>query len=287
LEGAQAVLHTIGTEAPAETAVLERAAEPKILGFEDVVIRLKNSGQPHHLSDDRIEVLMQLKPEPVRNGLQRTSVHSIYCAVCLANGKLYVGQTRRSVAVRRCHAEHESREENLERAFPKALKKYGTENFAWFVIGKTDDDDEAAEMETALIHQLGTLLPEGYNMIDGRRMSAPDVSLSERVRAENLRRWADEDQRARIIESLRRGARRRVERFGAPLPAGRQLSEEHRQRISEQRKGKAPAHAQEPAMPRILTWINALVPGACWALFRAVAPGESYARSISRGDIRE
>lgn len=86
----------------------------------------------------------------------------IYKATNLLNGKVYVGQTVRTLDERmREHLRHN------ETAFSKALKKYGIENFEINVIDKADTVEELNEKEIFWIKFFKAFGENGYNMCEG------------------------------------------------------------------------------------------------------------------------
>lgn len=76
------------------------------------------------------------------------------------NGKMYIGQTINSIKERlRCHLKESSG------YFPKALRKYGIENFTIEIIDSSAKTiDELNVLERKYIKQLNTLRPNGYNL---------------------------------------------------------------------------------------------------------------------------
>ena len=92
----------------------------------------------------------------------------IYVATCKVNGKLFIGQTRTRLDVRK--------KEHLSTAlrgnhpsvsiFHRAIVKYGTEAFEWDVMCEVDPAEYHTldELETLAIEMNQTLLPDGYNM---------------------------------------------------------------------------------------------------------------------------
>lgn len=87
----------------------------------------------------------------------------IYLIVNNINGKMYVGQTTQSLEARwkqhqlepRCTAIH------------NAIKKYGPHSFDMFEIATAESISQLNELEEALISDLKTLSPNGYNLRSG------------------------------------------------------------------------------------------------------------------------
>lgn len=92
----------------------------------------------------------------------------IYKITNLINGKMYVGQTRRTVDVRWGeHIEHSFQSYANDHNTPLhcAIRKYGSENFSVETIEECDDS-LLFDRETYWITELGTL-GDGYNLIVG------------------------------------------------------------------------------------------------------------------------
>jgi hypothetical protein len=79
------------------------------------------------------------------------------------SGKSYIGQTVRTIEKRL--EEHETGKSIGCRAIYNAIKKYGWENFEkdWY---ECPDEDLNSE-EKLLVRDMGTLSPDGYNLMDG------------------------------------------------------------------------------------------------------------------------
>ena len=87
----------------------------------------------------------------------------IYIAKNVINGKGYVGQTIRPIQERL--KEHQSGKSKRCRAFHRAIKKHGWENFKidWYEC----PDEELNKHEKWMIILMGTLSPDGYNLREG------------------------------------------------------------------------------------------------------------------------
>lgn len=78
------------------------------------------------------------------------------------NGKVYIGQTIRSLEVRL--KQHLSRGESL---VSKAIKKYGLENFIIEQIDKANSIEDLNEKEIYWIDYYNSISPNGYNISKG------------------------------------------------------------------------------------------------------------------------
>lgn len=75
----------------------------------------------------------------------------IYKAVNKTNGKVYVGQTKNSLAYRRDQHIRETRcKTHKNTYFHDAIQKYGEDNFEFSIIDTADTKEEADEKERYL-----------------------------------------------------------------------------------------------------------------------------------------
>jgi group I intron endonuclease len=88
----------------------------------------------------------------------------IYKITNKINGKIYVGQTTRSIHVR--WKEH-CKDKRACKALFLAIGKYGKENFEISVIEICHDIEEMNEKESFYISSLNSLVPNGYNLRSG------------------------------------------------------------------------------------------------------------------------
>ncbi|WP_288981789.1 GIY-YIG nuclease family protein [uncultured Flavobacterium sp.] len=92
----------------------------------------------------------------------------IYKATNITNGKVYIGQTARSLARRKI--EHINQARNNSRSckyFHAALIKYGFENFTWDVLFTTDDLQILNTKEVEFIQEYNSFGDNGYNLCIG------------------------------------------------------------------------------------------------------------------------
>ena len=114
----------------------------------------------------------------------------IYLILCLANGKGYVGQTRRQLKNRR--VEHRGgfkdpsdKKRNGDSALSAAFRKYGWNSFLYYVIEICLSSDELNSREPFWINKLETLAPTGYNLMTGGNASHQHQSTKEKLRIIN------------------------------------------------------------------------------------------------------
>lgn len=78
------------------------------------------------------------------------------------NGKIYIGQTTRSLEERL--SEHKRKRKPL---ISKALRKYGIENFSIEIIYEASTIDELNKKEFEFIRKYNCITPNGYNQCEG------------------------------------------------------------------------------------------------------------------------
>ena len=94
----------------------------------------------------------------------------IYKVTNNINGKLYIGQTSRTLKKRRSAHIRNSFNPNApdyDCAFHKAIRKYGPENFVWEVVFMCDTVEESNRLEMILIAEYNTCHGIGYNSNKG------------------------------------------------------------------------------------------------------------------------
>lgn len=137
----------------------------------------------------------------------------IYKATNVLNGKIYIGQTVRQLAVR--IAEH-ARQSTTP--FDRAIKKYGIANFEFETIDTAETIEELNEKEMYWIKHYNTYEGEGYNACMG---------------GENTKGYHHRDD-----SKAKMRLKKSQMYLGESNPFyGKHHSEETRQRLSEKKKG--------------------------------------------------
>lgn len=104
----------------------------------------------------------------------------IYKATNKINGKIYIGQTTRSLRRRKQGHIQDTKNNRDNSIFHRAIKKYGKNVFSWEIIENCDSKDELDEMEFHYIKQYDSY-DNGYNLTLGGEGS-PGAIRSEDVR---------------------------------------------------------------------------------------------------------
>lgn len=98
----------------------------------------------------------------------------IYKLTNKINGKIYVGQTKKSVEKR--WKQHVNHAKNSDGPFQKAIRKYGEESFTLEVVCECGTQKELDEKEIFWGAQFNSLVPNGYNILLG---SGPQIASEE------------------------------------------------------------------------------------------------------------
>lgn len=96
----------------------------------------------------------------------------IYAILNKINGKLYIGQTIRSLRER--WVEHNQPSSRCL-LIKQAINKYGRENFLVTVIKNCSSQEELNNEEVNFIKSLNTLTPNGYNLNSGGNRAIPSA----------------------------------------------------------------------------------------------------------------
>lgn len=185
----------------------------------------------------------------------------IYCICCLLNGKLYFGQTVKSVEKRyKQHLRTAQRGENTK--LYRAIRKYGSKNFTIEeVISVEASSLQALKakldfLERHFIQKYDTRR-NGYNMTgggegtlgDGHPMFGKHHSIESKIRIANKLKGKklSEETRMRISKSERgkfvsEETKRKISearKKQVPPMLGKRFSDEHRRKLSEAHRRKA------------------------------------------------
>lgn len=144
----------------------------------------------------------------------------IYKATNLVNGKVYIGQTIRSLEYRkRRHLQDAKRGDSTH--FHQALRKYGEHNFVFEVIDEAFNKTELNKLENYYIQQFNSI-KTGYNMVDGGKNN---IMFNGKVKKKHDTVMRTPEVRAKISKSMK--AYRKEHAF----------TEEHKKKLSDKAKG--------------------------------------------------
>ena len=153
-------------------------------------------------------------------------------------GKLYIGQTTKSLTRRRQDHEYSARHGSLY-PFHCAIRKYGANSFVWNIIARADSIAALNAQEAACIAEYNTIAPNGYNMRTGGDSSIPTAESRAKMSAAQKAHWAGMSDERRAELAAANSAARKA-RYAA-------LSDEAKAawaaRVSAARRGKT--HSSE------------------------------------------
>jgi len=132
---------------------------------------------------------------------QDNRIHYLYCITNKINGKIYIGQTVQPDKRWYQHKNMAAQDQPMM-IISYAIKKYGNQAFEFEVIAGCKTWDDANDIETLLVSQYGSLVPNGYNVSLGgmnapkseawiQAMKAWHASLSSEERAEISKKQAE------------------------------------------------------------------------------------------------
>lgn len=129
----------------------------------------------------------------------------IYLITCTVLGKLYVGQTTRTLEVRWGNHLKESRRESPSIIVDLAIKKYGPENFTHQELESCQDQESLNSAEKKWISYYNSLAPNGYNLTtggDGGYKFTPEVVTKMSSRAK--KQFASSESRQKMASRLKK-----------------------------------------------------------------------------------
>lgn len=144
----------------------------------------------------------------------------IYKITNIINGKVYIGQTTKTLADR-IKTHKNSMVSGKQTHLYSAMRKYGWDNFKFEVIATAETQCELNALEEYYIKKYDSVR-SGYNMAYGGSIN---VMYSEIVADKHHKRMRDEKVRRKIYESMKESY---VARGGA--------TDEHRKHLSENKK---------------------------------------------------
>lgn len=165
----------------------------------------------------------------------------IYCVLCLADGKRYVGQTVDLDRRKKHHFRELSAGQHFNRHLQAAWRKYGEEEFEFRVL-ELAPKDMLDVRESSWIAFFRSADPEfGYNMTlgghSGRRATPFTDEHRARLSVAGRGRVFSAEHRARLsaVNKGKKLSKEHLEKLRA-ANTGRTRSEEHKQRLAERNK---------------------------------------------------
>lgn len=138
----------------------------------------------------------------------------IYKITNRINGKIYIGQTIFSLAVRKNgHLGNSRRKKRTKSQISNAIAKYGIDNFIFETLCETDSIDELNDLEKKYISELkSNTRGIGYNTMSGglqkgRHSEETKKIISESVKKPHARFWSgkhfSEEHKKKIGDAIR------------------------------------------------------------------------------------
>lgn len=139
------------------------------------------------------------------------------------NGKSYIGRTTQRLKVRM----DEHIRGNL--VISRAIKKHGRENFTIKVLFRSDNFDDLNKQEKILVKAHDTLLPNGYNVVEGGYGTAGYKHKEETKlkMSQNRGRYYKEDN-SFYKKKHTKEARKKMSNYHK----GKKLTEEHKKKVA-------------------------------------------------------
>lgn len=119
----------------------------------------------------------------MNNSAQNIKFYYLYCITNLANNKIYIGQT---VQPHKRWNQHRNDAAKPTMIIHHAINKYGALNFTFEIIAVCISQDDANELETQLVSQYNSLVPNGYNATHGG-MNAPKTEEWKKIISKKAR----------------------------------------------------------------------------------------------------
>jgi group I intron endonuclease len=162
----------------------------------------------------------------------------IYKITNKVNGKIYIGQTIRTLEQRKW--QHlDAAKHGCRTHLYSAIRKYGEENFEFEVIDEASSIEELNELERYYIAKFDCI-KSGYNMVDGGNNN---VMFLDSVKQKHLESMRSDETRAKISKSMKQyrkehpwtdEQRRKFakSKYGNKNFSGHHLTPEHREAIN-------------------------------------------------------
>lgn len=166
----------------------------------------------------------------------------IYTAINKHDGKVYVGQTTRSLRER--INDHLRSDVGI---FPRALRKYGVKGFTFSVVDECSSKDELNKQEIKWIELLNSESPNGYNLTKGGEQPPSQKGIKrsegtiEKLRGNKNALGATRSLKTKLkMAEAKKGNKNSLgttrseetKRKMSLVKKGKRLSEEHKRRLS-------------------------------------------------------
>lgn len=168
----------------------------------------------------------------------------IYKVTNKFNGKVYIGQTIRTLEQRKW--QHlDAAKNGCKTHFYNAIRKYGEKNFVFEIIDEASSVQELNELERYYIQKYDSI-KNGYNMVDGGNNN---VMFLDDVKQKHLESMRSAETRAKISKTMKQYRKEHPwteeqkrkfaeSKYGNKNFAGHHLTPEHREAINKKLRKK-------------------------------------------------
>lgn len=160
-----------------------------------------------------------------------TRIHYLYRITNTVNGKIYIGQTVQPDKRWYQHRKDASRPTMI---IHHAIKKYGADSFAFEVIAGCKTWDDANDIETLLVRQYNSQVPNGYNIAPGGMNAPKSEEWKQKVSQALMGHEVSQETRDKVSKG--NTGKVRSEEFKKNVGdfwRGQERSEEHRTNLSQ------------------------------------------------------
>lgn len=157
----------------------------------------------------------------------------VYKVINTVNNKVYIGQTVHKLEVRKNRHVKDALIRTSNIYFHNAIRKYGQQNFKWVVLEHCDSKEELDEIEFHYIKQYNSIKPYGYNLTFGGEGSF-GYKHSDSIKKKMSEASFSSDRHVNRGKHLSKEWRGKI----SLSHIGVKLTEEHRRKMSESRKGR-------------------------------------------------